>query len=454
MGSESMQAIWDQVKGSLDSVISVHGFKMWIEPIQPLRWTEGQMVLGCPNALSRKWVLSHYKTLLEHRLSEAAGANVSVILEVTGVPEGTQDYGTDPFQPQQMPLPNLDTRRQQGRLLRKDFTFDQFVVGDSNGFAYSAALAIACSQNRHQNTLLLLSSTGLGKSHLSQAVGHHILNRNPTDRVYYTTAEEFTNEMIRALRSDAIDQFKEKYRRKCDVLLLDDVHFLGGKDKTQTELSCTLDCLLEANKKLIFTSCFPPAEIPKLQENVRSRISGGLVTGIDPPDFRTRVRILQKKASVTGQDVPRDVIEHLASELTGNVRLLESGLSGVVAKSSLLGIPMDVKLAGDVVRSIVKQRRQITLDVIKDVVCKYYRVTTEEIVSKSRKQRIVRPRQIAIYLARRYTDQPLQAIGRSFNRYHATAMHSIGAVERSLRARGSVHKQVEFLCEKLESGEF
>jgi chromosomal replication initiator protein len=266
------------------------------------------------------------------------------------------------------------------------------------------------------------------------------------------TAEDFSNEMIHAYRHDSINAFKGKYRNECDVLLLEDVHYLNGKERTQIELALTLDTLFEADKKIIFSSCYLPSDIPKLNDKLRSRFSCGLISNIDPPNFRTRVRILQKKTKLNGYKIPNEIIQYLAAELMEDVRQLESGLIGVTAKSSLLGAPIDLKLAESVVKNIVRQRKNITIDVIKKLVSKYYSISVDNIVSNSRKQYIVRPRQIAIYLSRKYTDSSLQAIGKSFNRYHATALHSISAVERGIKEKGPMQKQVEFLCQKLESG--
>jgi chromosomal replication initiator protein len=294
----------------------------------------------------------------------------------------------------------------------------------------------------------------MGKSHLSQAIGHHVLSINPEDRVYYITAEDFSNEMVQAYRHNVIDKFKGKYRKECDVLLLEDVHYLSGKERTQIELALTLDTLLESGKRIIFSSCCLPADIPKLNEELRSRLSCGLISTIDPPNFRTRVRILQKKAGANGYRMPDNVIHFLADELTGDVRQLESGLNGVAAKSSLLGMPIDLGLAESVVKNIVCQRKRITISAIKKLVCKYYSISLEDMVSRSRKQNLVRPRQMAIYLARHYTDAPLQSIGKSFNRYHATALHSINCIERGIKQNSSIQKQVQFFRQKLESGKF
>jgi chromosomal replication initiator protein len=248
--------------------------------------------------------------------------------------------------------------------------------------------------------------------------------------------------------------FKNKYRTGCDVLLIEDIHYLSGKERTQIELALTLDSLLEAGKKIIFSSCNLPADIPKLNDKLRSRLSSSLISEIDPPGFGTRVRIIRKKAQVHGESVPDAVIQYLASELTDDVRQLESGLVGVTAKSSLLGVPIDLDLAGSVVKNIVRTKKNITIDLIKKLVCKEYRMTVSDMVSKSRKQCFVKPRQVAIYLSRKYTDSPLQAIGRSFKRYHATALYSINAVEREMKLNGAMGRQVEYLSKKLEIGQY
>lgn len=445
-----MEAIWREVRASIKRHIPGHCFRMWIEPLKFNSCKDGSLVLSCPNFFSRKRVQDHYGALIESEIKKVTGKACKLLIEVSRSNSSSRVKTDTHFQ---MPLPNVN-RFHNGRLLRRDFTFDQFVVGSNNEFAYSAALSLASRKNNRQNSLFLFSKTGMGKSHLSQAVGHYVLSEYPAERVYYITAEDFSNEMVQAFKHNSINSFKEKYRNGCDVLLLEDVHYLSGKDRTQIELALTLDTLFEADKKIIFSSCYPPTEIPKLNDGLRSRLSCALISNIEPPDFRTRVRILQKKSMANGFNIPEKVTHYLAGELTEDIRQLESGLIGVTAKSSLLGAPIDLSLAESVVKNIVRIRTAITIDVIKKLVCKQYGISINDIVSSSRRQRFVRPRQIAIYLARRYTDLSLQAIGKSFNRYHATALHAINAVERELKENGPMKNQVEFLCQKLEAGKF
>jgi len=446
-----MEAVWKELKAAIKQRIPVHSYRMWIEPIKFSESQDGRMVLSCPNTFSKKRVQDNYRALIVSEIERTLGKPRQLSIEVVSRNGGAQ---SNTVNSRQLSLPNMIVRPHCGRHLRKDFTFDDFVVGNSNEFAFSASLSFASRKDNHQNSLFLLSKTGLGKSHLSQAIGHHILSESPNDRVFYVTAEDFSAEMVYAFRHDCLDKFKGKYRNGCDVLLLEDVHQLSGKERTQLELALTLDFLFEANKRIIFSSCYLPGEIQKLNDKLRSRLLNGLISQIEPPNFRTRVRILQKKSIAKGCILPEDVLDYLAAELTEDVRQLESGLIGVAAKSSLLGSPIDLGLAESVVKNIVRQRKRITVEAIKQLVCKYYSISLNDIISQSRKHSIVRPRQIAIYLARKYTDSPLQAIGRSFNRYHATALHSINAIEQGLKGNGAIQKQVEFFRQKLESGKF
>jgi len=445
-----MELNWDHIKQSIRGQLPLHSFQMWIDPLH-YRGTEDQnWVVACPNTFSKRRIETHYLSLLQAELQAATGCNWQVTLKVADSPA---DQPPAPRE-QQLPLPDINFRPHGGRLLRRNFTFDQFVVGKNNDFAYSASLSLAAKTHAAQSVLYLLSNTGMGKSHLTQAIGHYILSQFPDERVYYITAEDFASEMVAAFRFDHFDKFKEKYRNGCDVLLLEDIHHLSGKERTQTELAQTLDTLNACDKKIIFSSCYGPCDIPKINDKLRSRLNSGLISSIDPPDYQTRVRILKRKARDQSVQIPEDVIRYLASELTDDVRQLESGLISVTAKSSLMGIPVNPALAESIVDNIARQRKRITIDVIKNLVCQHFRLSQKEIVSRSRKQAIVRPRQIAMFLARRYTDAPLQAIGKSFNRYHATALHAIGTIEKEIQKKTAVKQQVEILTSKLDTGQF
>ncbi len=448
-----MQKDWQSIKSALKNSVPFHSYRMWIEPLTVCRDENGDIYIECPNAFSLRRVQDHYSEMIRAEFERLTGQTCRFRIadgQEMACEKKDKVLAVDP----QLALPVINRHAPIGRFLRRDFTFDQFVVGRNNDFAYSASLSLASSRQSPPNCLYLLANTGLGKSHLTQAIGHHVLDAFPEERVYYTTAEDFSNEMVSAFRHDKLEHFKGKYRSQCDVLLLEDVHHLGGKERTQQELAATLDTLFESGKKIIFSSCYCPSDIPRLTDKLRSRFAYGLISNIDPPNFGTRVRILEKKAGCKSVQISKDVLHYLASELSNDIRQLESGLMQVAAKSSLLGCAIDLKLAESVVRNIVRQQKTITIDVIKKMVCRHYSVSPKDLVSRSRKQSIVRPRQVAIFLSRRYTDAPLQTIGKSFNRYHATALHSINAIEKGLRNSAALRKQVDYISEKLENGDF
>ncbi len=441
--------IWNKIKQSIKSQLPEHSYRMWIEPLNFEKMDTNGLILSCPNLFSKKRVFENYRDLIGAAIKEGTNQKINFNLIITDKkPPISEPYHS------QLILPNMGKSAGRGSFLRKDFTFEEFVVGQNNGFAYSAALSLASKKDIQNNSLFLLSKTGMGKSHLSQAVGNHILSSNPLERLYYITAEDFTNEMVASFQNNSIGLFKKKYKSTCDVLLLEDVHYLTGKGRTQQELAMILDTLFNADKKIIFSSCYLPGDIPKLNDKLRSRLSCGLVSIIKAPDFKTRVRILKKKAKSCGYLIPDEVIEYLAGELIDDVRQLKNGLLQVVSKASLLGMPVDLNLAESIVKNIVRRKKQITIDLIKKLICKHYQITKNDLISRSRKKVIVKPRQIAIYLSRRYTDQSLQAIGKNFNRYHATAMHSIAAVEQSIKDKDTIQKQVEYFCKKLDTGQF
>jgi chromosomal replication initiator protein len=446
-----MKTVWEKVQSAIKGRIPDHSFRMWIAPLKFQSWQGGVLKLKSPNFFSSKRVMDHYADLIEKEFAKNTQIQCSLSIDVDA---GKKTEIADISLNRQLALPNMDFQTCRGRLLSKNYTFDQFVVGENNDFAYSAALSLASMKSSQPGSLFLLGKTGMGKSHLSQAIGHHLMSEQVTDKVYYITAEDFTNEMVSAFKHNSIDQFKTKYREGCDVLLLEDVHYLTGKKRTQIELALLLDSLYGADKKILFSSCFLPSDIPKLDDKLRSHFCGGLISNIEPPDFKTRVRILQKKALRWDLTISKDVIRFLADALAEDVRQLESGLLGVTARASLLGKTLDVELAKDVVKDIVRAQKKITVDLIKRVVCKEFNISVNDIASRSRKQCYTRPRQIAMYLSRRYTDAPLQLIGKTYNRYHATTLHSINCVERGIRDNTIVKKQVEILSGKLDDGKF
>jgi len=459
-----MESFWEEVKCQIKKILPDHSYRMWIDPVELLDHEGHHVTLSSPNAYFIKRLKDNYLTVFEEIFLKLGIDDICIEFEVASKRKASKEktkknsaYPAVSFplrRSRQMNLPGLNVGCNTGRMFKKGFTFDDFVVGDNSNFAYSASLSLAQGKMNGSNILYLLAKTGLGKSHLSQAVGHHIISNSLSKRVCYVTAEDFTNEMIFSLRNKTIDQFKEKFRKKCDVLILEDIHFLSGKDATQKELAITLDYLLEADKKIIFSGCELPDDIPKLNDQLRSRLSLGLVTEIEAPCYATRVRILKKKSKFFGYEIPNQVTEYIAQELCDDVRQLESGLFGVAAKGQLMGYNIDIELAKSVLANITNARKRITVESIKKLVCKEFSVSEAEIISASRKRRIVKPRQMAIFLSRKYTDQPIKKIGNSFNKYHATAIYAINAIESELKQKSVLFEQINYLSKKIETGKF
>ena len=447
-----MKEIWEEIKTQLRSELPKNSFSLWISPLSLLDRRNGTIVLGCPNRFSKNWVAENYKELIAEKLDRAGLGSIEIEFKVQ--PHTPEKLLASPSEmPQQLYLPNMGARPSRGYInLNRNFTFERFVVGPCNEFAYSASKAMAQDFAWGYNTLLMLAGTGLGKSHLSQAMCHKILECFPNKRVYYITAEDFTNEMISCLRGGRIDEFKKKYRQACDVLLLEEVHFLSGKEKTQIELGHTLDALFNDKKKIIFTSSLPPKDIPSLSQDLSSRLTGGLVTTIERPDFETRVKIIRKKASEIKLPLPEPVVELLAEKLTKDIRQMESALNCLKAKSELLNERISQDLAKDVLRYLTNAGDLADMEGIKQLVCKYYKISPQVLSSKSRKKIHTHPRNIFIYLCRTHTEETLESISKAVNRSHSTVLYAFETVEKKIRLQAKIRKEVEFLSRKIKEG--
>lgn len=458
---ENIESFWEQVKYKVKRTLPEHSYRMWIDPVEFIGYNENKVHLSSPNHFFVKRLKEKYLQIFKNEFSKLGLEEINIAFKVAFSPQNDKNRkNSDSFPAvplttkasRQPVLPGLDACMNNGRMLKKGFTFNDFVVGSNSEFAYAASLSLAQGKTNGSSILYLLANTGLGKSHLSQAVGHHIIKTDFFKRVYYVTAEDFTNEMIYSLKNNKIERFKEKYRKKCDVLILEDIHFLSGKAATQKELAITLDYLLDADKKIIFSGCDLPDEIPKLNAQLRSRLTLGLVTEIDAPDYATRVRILKKKAENLDCQIPRHVTEYIAQELCDNVRQLESGLFGVAARGQIMECNIDLGLAKAVLATIKSVKKRVSLDSIKRLVCKEFSISEKEIVSSSRKKRIVKPRQMGMFLSKKYTDQSIKMIGKSYNKYHATAIYAINTIESELKKKSTWCEEVNFLSEKIESG--
>jgi len=447
-----MTKIWEELKGHLREKLTDKSFSLWIDPLHLVEEKEDTLVVGCPNKFSLNWITENYVNLIQDNLNSRGTGNYHLDLKVQA-PRKTPPLPDILSESRQLALLNMPGSGKSGlRSLNKDFTFDRFVVGKCNEFAYSVSKALAANGTMPYSSLFILAKTGLGKSHLSQAMAHAILQSEPKLRVYYITAEDFVNEMILALRASRIEEFKNKYRRSCDVLLLEEVHFLSGKEKTQLELGYTLDALADDRKRIIFTSSLLPRDIPNLNGELSSRLTSGIITTLETPDYETRIKILQRKSSEHGVILSEEIIDLLAKELTGDIRQMESALRCLKAKSELLKAKINKDLAEEVLRCHLPTERSISMEDIKKLVCQYFKLDPYMLESKSRKKIHAFPRNVFVYLCRQLTDLTVEEIGRSLNRNHSTILYSSEVIEHKIKMDKKVKHQVDFLSQKLRDG--
>ncbi len=340
-------------------------------------------------------------------------------------------------------------------ILNPKYTFDTFVIGSSNRFAHAASLAVAEAPAKAYNPLFIYGEVGLGKTHLMHAIGHYILKHNSKMNIMYLTSEEFTNRLINSIRYDETIKFRNQYRN-IDILLIDDIQFLAGKERTQEEFFHTFNALHDANKQIIISSDRPPKEIPTLEERLRSRFEWGLITDIQEPDLETRIAILKKKASLDDIEVPNDVIVYIANEIKSNIRELEGALIRVVAYSSLVNDNITVELTQEALKDIIesnqpKKNKQITVNLIKEVVANNYGVDIQTMESKKRTRAVAFPRQIAMYIARKLTSLSLPQIGKKFGgRDHSTVLHAFNKIKDKMEDEKDFNEKIKDLIAEIK----
>lgn len=438
---------WQDVKEVLRRDLPESVFSLWIEPLHCREADQQVLELAGPDRFFCSWVADNYLNNIQAALAAVGLSEVRVRLAVD---QAMADRAAQqPLLGEQLRLPAMPEGRSHVRTLHPRYTFDEFMVGDSNALAFSACEAIASGGAEMGPCLFIHSTTGLGKSHLTHAVAHHVLNNAPNARLHYLTSQQLTAELVRHIKGNTMEHFKEKYHRQCDVLLIEDVHVLAGRAKTQTELAEALDVLMETGKRIVFTGAVAPKDIPNMDEGVRSRLSAGLVTSINPPDLRTRRLIIARKARYHKLTLTDELIDYLAEHVRGDIRQVESAIVGLKAKANLLKAAPDLSLVKEVVSAVVGQRQHLSSGAIRDFVARQFKVSVMDMQSKSRKKAVAFPRQISMYLARKLTDEPLVDIGKAFSRDHSTVVHSIRVITDAIARNGSIRGQIDHLSERL-----
>ena len=429
-------SIWDQVLARVETKVNRHSFYTWFKPTSLVSDSGHAITVRVPNTLFKDWLTKHYSGVLVEALGEVKRSEAKVQFVAEGMPAEAA--------PAEEPAAAAEPAEQPGDTspagggLNPRYTFDTFIVGPSNQFAHAACRAVAEAPSRSYNPLFIYGGVGLGKTHLMHAVGHYVLQHDRSLKLTYISSERFMNEMINAVRFDRILEFRERYR-SVDVLLVDDIQFVAGKEGTQTEFFHTFNALYDAQKQIVLSSDRPPHEIPQLEERLRSRFEWGLIADIQSPDLETKVAILKKKAESEAIPLPDNVAIYIAGRIKSNIRELEGSLIRLIAYASLTGREPTLDLAQDVLRNVIDQdNRAVTIDTIQKFVAEYYQLKPADLKSRNNSKSVAMPRQIAMYLCKQLTHASLPEIGRSFGgKHHSTVIHSIKKVDE-LRKKDSV----------------
>jgi len=443
--------IWDRVLGKIETRVNAHSFKTWFRPTRLVSEDDASLRVRVPNSWFAEWLQTNYLPVIQDVLKEIERPGLSVeFVHDRGVDAGrARSRGGSPGAARGAAAPTPPVADALPGWLNPRYTFDKFVVSSCNQFAHAAAMAVADQPSRAYNPLYVYGGVGLGKTHLMQAIGNRLAHRGGA-RMKYLSTEQFMNELINSIRFERTSEFKDKYRN-VDVLLIDDIQFLAGKERTQEEFFHTFNALYDAQKQIVITSDCPPRAIPTLEDRLRSRFEWGLIADIQPPDLETKIAILRKKAEADGAVLPDDVALFIATNSKSNIRELEGSLIRVVAYASMSGRELTLDLAKDTLKDLlVSESPAITVESIQKLVANHYNLKVTELKSKNNSQQISFPRQVAMYLCKRMTDSSLPEIGRRFGgKHHSTVIHAIQKIDHKRENEKEFDRLVESFIQLL-----
>lgn len=446
---ENIDELWEIALEKIQEKVSKPSFDTWLKNTQASSLEGKTLIISAPTEFARDWLEEQYTQLIADIVEETTGSLLNIKFIIPDSQTDSENMKTIEKQEK----PPEDIQELQKTMLNPKYVFDSFVIGSGNRFAHAASLAVAEAPAKAYNPLFIYGGVGLGKTHLMHAIGHYVRDHNPKAKVVYLTSEKFTNEFINAIMDNKTTNFRNKYR-SVDILLIDDIQFIAGKESTQEEFFHTFNALHEENKQIIISSDRPPKEIPTLEDRLRSRFEWGLITDITPPDLETRIAILNKKAKSEGLDIPNEVMLYIANQIDTNIRELEGALIRVVAYSSLVNQDIDAALAADALKDIIPSNRPnvITIKKIMEVVGQNYQVRMDDFIAKKRTKSIAFPRQIAMYLSREMTDSSLPKIGEEFGgRDHTTVIHAHEKIAKMIDAEATFQKEIDELKEQIKS---
>ncbi|HLR59384.1 MAG TPA: chromosomal replication initiator protein DnaA [Pseudogracilibacillus sp.] len=443
----NINELWNEILDKMKEKISKPSFETWLKHTEARDLQDDMFFVSVPNEFTKNWLDQRYTQVISSLLYEVTGAKLQVKFII---PEDQVDNIKENSNISQIKKPQNNI----ANMLNPKYTFDTFVVGAANRFAHAASLAVAEAPAKSYNPLFIYGGVGLGKTHLMHAIGHYVLEHHPDKNVMYLSSEKFTNEFINSIMENKAENFRNKYRN-VDILLVDDIQFLAGKEQTQEEFFHTFNTLHEENKQIIISSDRPPKEIPTLEDRLRSRFEWGLITDISPPDLETRVAILSKKAKAEGlTDISNDVMHYIANQIDTNIRELEGALVRVVAYSSLINEDINLELATEALKDIIpnNQPKVITPKIIQNIIADKYDLKIADFLSKKRTRAIAYPRQIAMYLTRELTDLSLPKIGQEFGgRDHTTVIHAHNKIIKELETDEVLANEIKKITEEVKN---
>ncbi|TLS35127.1 chromosomal replication initiator protein DnaA [Pseudalkalibacillus caeni] len=448
---ENINDLWNGALREIEKKLSKPSFETWLKSTSANRLERDTLIITAPNEFARDWLESRYSDLISEILLEITGSELQVKFII---PQNQSEEDLDIEQTVKKSKKAKEGQAEENpqSMLNSKYTFDTFVIGSGNRFAHAASLAVAEAPAKAYNPLFIYGGVGLGKTHLMHAIGHYVIEHNPNAKVVYLSSEKFTNEFINSIRDNRTVNFRNKYRN-VDVLLIDDIQFLAGKEQTQEEFFHTFNALHEESKQIVISSDRPPKEIPTLEDRLRSRFEWGLITDITPPDLETRIAILRKKAKAEGLDIPNEVMLYIANQIDTNIRELEGALIRVVAYSSLINQDMNADLAAEALKNIIPSSKPkvITIHDIQQVVGEQFSVKLEDFVAKKRTKSVAFPRQIAMYLSRELTDFSLPKIGEEFGgRDHTTVIHAHEKISKLLQTDHQLKKKIQEVTDQIK----
>ncbi len=436
------ERVWDDILGNLQNKVNEATFKTWFNNIKFIEFVDNVFVLEVPSEYNKSIISTHHSSKLSDAIKDVAGENCQYFI----IDEKEKFDYKKAIGSKTKNKDNSNHFSNENNLNPK-YTFDKFVVGSNNQLAHAAAEAVANTPGQSYNPLFIYGQVGLGKTHLIQAIAHKIIKDNPSSKINYVTSENFTNEVVLSIKTNRMENVKNKYRTS-DVLIVDDIQFISKGEKTQEEFFHTFNDLHQLGKQIIIASDRPPSEISKLEDRLRSRFSSGLICDIAPPDYETRVAILKKKAEAMNIEISDDICNYIATNIKSNVREFEGALTRVSALSKLTNKPITLEMATETLKNIFTSNapKEVGPDLIKDVVCRYYSITKEELESKKRSKNIAYPRQVAIYICRQLTELPLKEIGNAFGgRDHSTVIHACDKIEEEINNKENFKKVIDNL---------